>query len=338
MQEIDGSFGEGGGQILRTSLALSVITQKPFRLTNIRAGRKKPGLKRQHICSIEAAKQTCNAEVKGAHLNSSTIEFRPQIAEANNWHVSIGTAGSTMLVLQTVLPIMLTLTKPSTITVSGGTHNPMAPPFEFFKESFLGVLQAMGAKVSVQLNRYGFFPQGGGEVVLSVQPSSLHPISIQECGKLLSTSATIINLKKSPSLIREQESAIKKFLSINSIQAISSMPVGPGNAVVIQQEYESITTVMTGILKRGRSPKIMAQVVAEKMSAYNGQKCAVDHHLADQLLLPLLLAGGGSFTTTAPTLHSTTNAEVIRLFTGVCPQFFDNADHWICEVPALKGV
>lgn len=330
---IDGSFGEGGGQILRSSLALSVLTRTPFTLTNIRAGRKSPGLKKQHLKCIEAALALSNGSAKGATFKSSTLEFMPGTARGGEFRIDIGSAGSTMLVLQTVLPIMLLLDEPSSVTVTGGTHNPWAPPFEFFHDSFVDQLHRMGAKVEVELKRYGFFPQGGGEVTLSVIPAPLSPITLDERGEQLKRSVKIINLKGVPSTETKQLQAIERHLSIDESERITRKPVGPGNAVVITQEFTNITAVSTGLLKRKRSPEIMAQVTAEKLKEYLEASYAVDQHLTDQLLLPMLLAGGGSFTCAKPTLHSTTNAEVIGLFTGLKPTFTEHASSWTCEVP-----
>lgn len=331
---IDGSFGEGGGQILRSSLALSILTQTPFTLTNIRAGRKSPGLKKQHLKCIEAAAALSNAKVEGAKFKSSKLTFNPGLPRGGNYLIEIGSAGSTMLVLQTILPIMLTMNEPCSITVTGGTHNPWAPPFEFFRDSFLKQLTKMGAHVTVELNRYGFFPQGGGEITLTVTPAPLLPITIMERGALLATDVKIVNLRNPASIASKELEAVQNILTIDTTSIENRKPVGPGNAVVISQEYEQITAVQTGLLKRKRLPGIMAQVTAEKMKRYEEAHYAVDEHLTDQLLIPMLLANGGSFTCAEPTLHSTTNAKVLELFTGLSPQFEREDSHWLCRVPS----
>lgn len=331
---IDGSFGEGGGQILRSSLALSILTQTPFTLQNIRAGRKSPGLKKQHLKCIEAAQKLSNATVEGATFKSSTLHFTPSIPQGGEFLIEIGSAGSTMLVLQTVLPVMLMLKENCSVTVTGGTHNPWAPPFEFFRDSFLQQLQKMGAKVSVNLSRYGFFPQGGGSITLTTEPSTLTSYTLLERGNLLNTFVKIINLRKPASIAKQQLETVKTIFSECEEVIESQSPVGPGNAVVLSQHYESITAVNTGLLKRGRKPEITARVTAEKAKEYEQANYVVDQHLTDQLLIPMLLSGGGSFTCAKPTLHSTTNAEVIRLFTGLTPTFTQQSDHWLCEIPA----
>src|SRR5882762_6595662 len=158
MITIDGSEGEGGGQMLRSSLALSLVTGQPFRIERIRAKRQKPGLLRQHLTAVEAAKAVGCAEVVGASLGSQTIEFRPGPVTPGNYRFAVGTAGSATLVLQTVLPSLLTASGPSTLTLEGGTHNPLAPPFDFLDRSFLPAIRQMGASVELELRNPGFYP------------------------------------------------------------------------------------------------------------------------------------------------------------------------------------
>ena len=162
MIEIDGSFGEGGGQIIRSSLALSAVTGRPFHIANIRAGRKKPGLKLQHVTAVKAATRICNARTEGAELQASEITFEPQPIVGGHYDFKISTAGSVTLVAQTVLPALMLAEQPSTLTFEGGTHNPWAPPFDFLQRSFLPQLNKFGPRVNVKLERPGFFPNGGG--------------------------------------------------------------------------------------------------------------------------------------------------------------------------------
>ena len=176
---IDGSLGEGGGQILRTSLALSMLTGTPFRLTNIRAGRAKPGLLRQHLTGVEAAAAICSARTRGAELHSQDLTFEPHKVRAGDYRFSIGTAGSTTLVLQAVLPALLTASGSSTLELEGGTHNPAAPPFDFLSEAFLPLIERMGPKVTATLKRHGFFPAGGGRLVVRIEPvTKLQPLEL----------------------------------------------------------------------------------------------------------------------------------------------------------------
>src|SRR5690349_406818 len=156
---IDGSSGEGGGQILRSALALSILTRTPFKMERIRAGRDKPGLLRQHLTAVNAAQEVSSADVTGAELGSRDLTFKPRTVQGGDRSFSIGSAGSTTLVLQTILPALLRASGPSTITIEGGTHNPAAPPFEFLARAYLPLLARMGAKVELTLDQPGFFPK-----------------------------------------------------------------------------------------------------------------------------------------------------------------------------------
>src|SRR5690242_7527890 len=168
---IDGSFGEGGGQILRTSLTLSLVTGKPLRIERIRAGRKSPGLLRQHLAAVNAAARVGYAEVEGASLGARELTFRPQTVAAGHYQFAVGTAGSATLVLQTVLPALLTADAPSTLVLEGGTHNPYAPPFDFLEKTFLPLLNRMGPRVEARLERHGFYPAGGGRFIVEITPA-----------------------------------------------------------------------------------------------------------------------------------------------------------------------
>jgi RNA 3'-terminal phosphate cyclase (ATP) len=170
MLTIDGSFGEGGGQIIRSSLALSLITGKAFRVYNVRAGREKPGLKPQHLMAVKAAAEIGRAQVDGASVGSREFTFIPGEVKTGEYRFSIGTAGATMLVLQTVLPPLMIATEPSVITLEGGTHNKHAPPFDFLQKTFLPLVNSTGPHVQLELERYGFYPPGGGRVNVYIEP------------------------------------------------------------------------------------------------------------------------------------------------------------------------
>ena len=170
MIEIDGSQGEGGGQILRTALALALVTGKPFRITNIRAGRKKPGLLRQHLTAIQAAMAVGGAAAEGATIGSRDLVFHPGAITPGTYRFAVGTAGSTTLVLQTILPALLCAGGESMLTLEGGTHNPFAPPFDFLQTTFLPQVNRLGPKVEAVLERPGFYPAGGGR--FRVSPTS----------------------------------------------------------------------------------------------------------------------------------------------------------------------
>jgi RNA 3'-terminal phosphate cyclase (ATP) len=319
MLTIDGSQGEGGGQILRTSLALAAITGTPVRIERIRARRTKPGLQRQHLAAVQAAARVCNGHLEGAELNSRELSFTPQQPVAGNWHFDIGSAGSTSLVLQTVLPILLEAGGPSTVTIRGGTHNSMAPPFEFLSECLVPALHRVGVSVTVALERHGFYPAGGGELRATVQPGqSSAPLALHERGKHLDRRAEVL-IANLPAHVAHRESTTLKHALSWSHREVDETEVradGPGNALVARLRHANVTGVFTAFGELRRSAESVAHDVAKQVERYLRAPAAACPHLADQLLLPLALGAGGSFTTSAPTDHTTTNAAIIALFLG----------------------
>lgn len=180
--EIDGQRGEGGGQILRTALALSLVTGRPVRFRNIRARRARPGLRPQHRTAVLAAARVGAARIEGNSVGSTELEFEPTMLSPGVHHFDIGTAGSTTLVLQTILPALLSADAPSSVRIVGGTHNPLAPCFDFLERAFVPLLRRMGADVSIRLERAGFVPAGGGSLVVEVRPTKLAPLVLHERG------------------------------------------------------------------------------------------------------------------------------------------------------------
>ncbi|MGH1541321.1 MAG: RNA 3'-terminal phosphate cyclase [Arenicella sp.] len=317
MKIINGSQGEGGGQILRSALALSMCTGTPIRIENIRAGRKKPGLLRQHLTCVRASQSICNAEVSGDELRSEAIEFKPQTVQGGDYEFAIGSAGSTSLVFQTVLPALLMADKASTVTLSGGTHNGMAPSFDFIKHSFLPALANINIKVDAELKTYGFFPVGGGQWTATIQPfDGVKKLDLSERGELVSKLATVTQAKISNKVAaRELEHIQKKLywaedeLRINQVNSI-----GPGNIVSLHANSEAVTEVIEVVGDRGLSAERVAGRAVAEMKRYMASEAAVGEHLCDQLLLPLALGNGGNFTTLQPSLHTLTNIDVIKQF------------------------
>jgi RNA 3'-terminal phosphate cyclase (ATP) len=317
MVELDGSFGEGGGQILRTSLALSLITQQPFHLFNIRQRRKKPGLRRQHLRAVRAAEAVGNASVDGAHVDSSELVFRPGAISPGAYHFDIGSAGSTTLVFQTVLPVLLMCNEASTLLLEGGTHNNGAPPLDFLEKALVPLINRMGPSISVNHERYGFAPAGGGRWKATIDPrSGLKPLHVGERGKLRQIRVRAL-ISKLPSHIAERElDTVRKQVSWAANYSIETVESpGPGNIVLIEIE-SNVTEVFTGFGQRSVPAEAVASEALRCAQAYLDCEAPVGEHLADQLMLPLALAGGGSYESSAPTLHSTTNAEVIERFLG----------------------
>lgn len=325
MITIDGSEGEGGGQILRTSLALSLVTGQPFRMERIRAKRQKPGLLRQHLTAVEAAKTVGCAEVAGAAMNSQELQFCPGPVTPGNYRFAVGTAGSATLVLQTVLPSLLTASGPSTLTLEGGTHNPMAPPFDFLERSFMPLIHRMGPSVELELRGPGFFPAGGGRFHARIEPvKRLSQLVLTERGAIQRRRAQVW-LSRLPAEVAERELAVVReelrWRAEECEVEVVPHPKGPGNALVMEIESEHVTGVFTGFGERGRPAEEVAREAIDAAKVWLEADVPVDEYLADQLLLPLVLAGGGAFRTTKPSPHSTTNAAVIQRFLPLPIQF-----------------
>ena len=317
---INGSMGEGGGQVLRSSLALSMVTGQPFTIDNIRAGRRKPGLLRQHLTAVKAAAEVSCAHVSGAALGSDSIEFTPGPINAGSYRFSIGSAGSTTLVLQTVLPALIQANGPSELIIEGGTHNPFAPTVHFLTKCFLPVLAKMGPKVDVELVRHGFFPAGGGQIRVSIEPvERLSPLELIERGDITRrlATATVAGL---PGAIadRELETVAKKLeLTNNEIKHdLLGDGLGPGNVLSIELESDQLTEVITGFGEKSVSSEKVARVASKRAKEYISSGVPVGLHLADQLLIPLALAGEGAFRTGVLTRHTKTNIQVIESFMG----------------------
>jgi RNA 3'-terminal phosphate cyclase (ATP) len=319
MITIDGTMGEGGGQILRSSLTLSALTGQPLTLTRIRAHRPKPGLQRQHLMAVQAAAQVCQAEITGAELGSGTITFIPHAPCAGDYVFDIGSAGSTTLVLQTVLPILLASDGPSQVRISGGTHNGMAPTVEFLCESFLPVLQSCGVSATIALERHGFHPAGGGTLVATIQPwRETIALDLRQRGKLLGQHAEVL-LANLPAHIASREAeALKHGLhwSRTDISERSVAAHGPGNAIIARLRYTHVTTVFSAFGELRKPAEQVAQDCVKQVRRYAEHSAPVCEHLADQLLLPLACGGGGCFRTLKPSLHTRTNAAVIAAFLG----------------------
>ena len=320
MITIDGSFGEGGGQILRTSLALSLVTGKPFSIHDIRAGRKKPGLMRQHLTAVNAAAVIGQAVIKGNRIGSQAFTFKPEMIKPGNYHFAIGSAGSCTLVFQTILPALLMAGEPSDIVLEGGTHNPFAPPFDFLEKAFLPVINRMGPQVDAVLEKPGFYPAGGGRFKVSISPAGLNRIDLLERGNIIhkTARASVANLpvkiaNRELKVIREKLEWGRELLKAVNVENSQ----GPGNILTIEIESDNITEVFTGFGEKGVSAEKVAKRAVKAVQEYLALNVPVGRYLADQLLIPMALAGGGKFRTLSPTQHTTTNAEIIKKFIDV---------------------
>jgi RNA 3'-terminal phosphate cyclase (ATP) len=353
MLVIDGSVGEGGGQILRSALALSLLTGTAFRIMNIRAGRSRPGLMRQHLMAVNAAAQVGDAETSGAEIGSKELVFSPKSLCDSHEHVprgyprgvrsgdytfAIGGAGSTTLVFQTVLyPLLLGAKTSSTLKLEGGTHNPMAPPIDFLQHAFLPQLSRMGARVEIDFTRHGFYPAGGGAWSVAIQPlEKFSRLDLMERGEIRSRRASALVAQIPGSVAIRELDALAKQLDWDRDECRPLMiqnSHGPGNALVATVQSEHITEVFTAFGERGISAEKVAQNLADEVTRYLKSKVPVGEHLADQLLLPMALGEGGSFRTLKPTEHCRTQASLIQMFLGSSILMHEeSADVWRVDV------
>lgn len=318
MLTLDGSAGEGGGQILRTSLGLSLATGTPFRIHKIRAGRPKPGLLRQHLTAVDAAATIGSAEVSGGELGSRELTFRPGPVRPGEYRFAVGSAGSATLVLQAVLPALLTASAPSHLHLEGGTHNPSAPPFDFLSRTFLPLVNRMGPTVTAKLERRGFYPAGGGRFEVHIAPAPLRPIELLERGALVAVRAAAIASSIPAHVARREIDIVMRELKISDGRAEEDVTSpGPGNVVLVEIESAAVTEVVTAFGTRGVKAEAVAHQAVREARAYLESGLPVGEHLADQLMVPLALARGGAYRAGPLSSHSTTNLEVIRQFVDV---------------------
>ena len=330
---IDGAYGEGGGQVLRSAVALAALLGRAVRIENIRAKRRNPGLQAQHLTGVQAAARICAARLEGAHLGSTTLEFVPQrppqagtyeydVAEARRG----GSAGSTSLVLQTVLPPLLFADGISQVTVHGGTHVAWSPPYHYLAEVFLPVAERMGIACTLTLERWGWYPHGGGTVHAEIHGlgphTRLRAITLLERGALvrLTGFSAVSNLPRH--ILERQAKAAEALLRragyAPRLARLTPQASGPGTAVYLQAEYAHVRAGFIAYGRRGKPAEAVAQEAVDAFLAYDRTGAALDPHLADQLILPMALADGPSaFTTSEITAHLLTNVWVVQHFIDV---------------------
>jgi RNA 3'-terminal phosphate cyclase (ATP) len=332
MITIDGSQGEGGGQILRTSLTLSMLTGTPFRIEKIRAGRRKPGLLRQHLTCVTAATAISAATTTGAELGSTALTFTPGPIKGGTYEFAIGSAGATTLVFQTVLPALLRAAEPSRVTLSGGTHNPSAPTFDYLQRAFLPLLARMGAQVETKLHKPGFYPAGGGKWHAVIQPcNTLQPLQLDDAGDLL-TRRIVADVSNLPFDVAERECALASHLlgwPADAAQARTVRADGNGNVLTIELGYANVTELFIGFGERNVAAEQVATQTVKAVRDYQMAHAPVGPHLCDQLLLPMALAGSGSFITGQLSDHTHTNIAVIGQFLDITFGIADlTANRW----------
>lgn len=313
--ELDGAIG--GGQVLRSALSLSMVTGRAFRIKQIRAKRSRPGLLRQHLTAVLASAEVCAAKTTGAQLGSQELSFEPNAIRAGDYQFAIGTAGSCTLVLQTLLPALLQAPAASRVRICGGTHNPLAPPTDFLSRSWLPLLRRMGANVELELLRHGFVPAGGGEIEVAVQPSMLTRLDLCDRGAAISSRASALTAGLAPVVAERELDRVARRLRLPAdvLQQVTLDPArGPGNVLLLEYVYEHVTELFSAFGQVSLRAEKVADAAINQAADWLRSDAAVAEHLADQLLLPMALAGGGSFTTPRMTEHLHSNIAVIERF------------------------
>jgi RNA 3'-terminal phosphate cyclase (ATP) len=345
MLEIDGSYGEGGGQVLRTSLSLAAITGQPIRIEHIRAKRQKPGLAAQHLTAVRAAATICQAELRGDALGSMSLEFIPSgTAEAGQYTFDVteaqqgGSAGTVNLVLQTILLPLALATGDSQVTLRGGTHIAHSPPFAYIEQVYLPLLSQMGLKAEVKLNAWGWYPRGGGEVGLRVSGgTTLSGLSLLERGSLQQVRG-LAAVTQLPSHIPQRmamraENVLHQADLKAQVQPLRERGIGPGAGVFLTAEYEHSHAGFSAIGRIGLAAEKVAQMACEELLDFHETGAPVDVHLADQLLLPTALATDASqYRVAEISLHLTTNAWVIEKF-GLAKITIDEIEKIVAIAP-----
>ncbi|MHC5010974.1 MAG: RNA 3'-terminal phosphate cyclase [Planctomycetota bacterium] len=318
MLHLDGSRGEGGGQVFRSALALSLCTGTPFRMSAIRARRPRTGLRPQHLAAVRAAATVGNAEVTGDERGSEEITFRPRGVVPGRHHFQVGTAGSACLVLQTILPPLLTAGGPSALVLEGGTHNPHAPPFDYLDRVVHPLLARMGPRVVMRLERHGFAPEGGGRFTVEVEPvERLEGLTITERGGIRETKARAL-VSDLPLHIAERELKVVarklRWADEDLRVEVVERAGGAGNVLLLEIACRHITELFTAFGRIGTRAETVAAEAVRAARRYLRADVPVGEHLADQLLLPLALAGGGAYRTLPLSSHTQTQIDLLGAF------------------------
>lgn len=322
MIEIDGSIGEAGGQILRTSCALSTVTKKPCHIFNIRTKRPKPGLMPQHLLGIQALAELCNGKLEGDSLGSEKITFYPGEITTKDLRIRIETAGSITLCLQSLLPVALSAPNPIKISFKGGgTDVPFSPTMDYFYFIFLGILEKMGGKIDVKILRRGYFPVGGGEVEVTVFPSKLKPINLVERGNL----KKILAISRASEFLKTKKVAERQLMGMREILGKLKLPIEekieyvqtdcPGSSLCLICQFENTILGTDGLGKLGVKAETVGQEVALKLLEEEKTQACLDKHMADQILIYMALSGGKSQVKVSKiTPHAQTNIWAIQQF------------------------
>jgi len=318
---LDGSQGEGGGQIVRTALALSAVTGQGFEITRIRAGRAVPGLRPQHLAAVRAAAMACEAKVGGAFDGSPDLRFEPGPVNAGDFRFEIATAGAVTLVLQTVLLPLATAARPSRVEVTGGTHVPASPSFHYLTSHWRAVIERLGVSVDLRLEKAGFYPPGGGEVHAQVRPwPRPASLALEERGALVAIHGISGASRVRGDVAQRQRDAAHELLwerrRLESAWDVVDVPASsPGSFLVLEAVFEKGRAAFGFLGQRGVRAEVIGDRAARTLIKFLEGEGAADPHLADQLAVPLALAGGGGKVTTSEvTGHLQTVAAVVSQF------------------------
>ncbi len=319
MLEIDGSYGEGGGQIIRTAIAMSAITGKLIKITNIRANRSNPGLQPQHLTGVKAAAELCNAKVSGAELRSTELVFEPNKIRFGKFKFDIGTAGAITLVLQTLIPIAAFAPSKTKFEIIGGTNVLHAPPIEYFQNVFCDYAEKFGLLITCEVEKHGFYPKGGGKVNVEVNPiKERKAIGLAERGELLNVKLVSIASEglKQASVVERQVAGFKS--KINPDLQVKAFPsyvdtLSTGSSVYAHALFSNCKLGCSALGERGKKAEDVGKECAVDLMKEVNSNAVVDKHLADQLI-PFLGLFGGEFITSEITEHTKTNVWVVEKF------------------------
>lgn len=323
--EIDGSLGEGGGQILRSALTMSLITQRPFHVTKIRAGRPRPGIGHQHLEAIHAAAQISHSEVEGDELQSQELTFIPGIPEPGKYTFQVATAGSVSLIFQTVVLPLALAGKASEIELKGGTHVLWAPPYDYLRDIWGKMMQNLGLELTFTLHQAGYYPKGGGALTIKINPvSRFKTLECLERNALVSLEIRAIISKLSQDIAKRELASLTKGIAALGLAQhmqtrVEEYPApNPGNMAFIGVNFGNMLAGFSSIGEKGKTAEKVAEEVLADFRQFWSQHAPVEQYLADQLLLPLTFADGpSSYRVAQITQHLTTNAYIIQKFKDI---------------------